>query len=464
MKSIINKPPKLSKISQEALLKLDDDQFSELKQIVIKRNKMKFQSRVAKKLGRKLLFKRFPNKRREHIFHEKSKIYDMFRRYKYSDILDFFNSRRASLWKQGKDRTKSLTESIEIQNFSFIDYPNETLELFYKFAEYEPYLLDARANFIDEHIADISPYLLWGIIKKEMYPYIKGGDIHSRVSNVLKGLDLNKFMQMSFTYADDRNIIALPPIWKPQRDLIEGQKITTLEVGATNLVNKINEWLCRLYPPMGLSEEGQRYVTSFVVEILENAQRHSIRDAEGNWYMTAFMEFRNNQYFCCLAFINTGMPIYDSIFETDNPEVKKELLYYISSHKSINSNVLSTVYALQDGSTRQNYKDSRGGVGMMRMVKFINEIGDTEIEDYKPQISIITGNVCIHFDKKYRNAVKLDDHRNYQWFNEYQDRKYAPEREYAFILKKTFPGTIITTRFCLDAESLIKKAKNDENH
>lgn len=101
---------------------------------------------------------------------------------------------------------------------------------------------------------------------------------------------------------------------------------------------------------------------------------------------------------------------------------------------------------------------------MLRMVKFINEIGDTFISEEKPQIAIISGNVYVKFSDKYGNAVKLNDKRNYQWFNLKQDKKIAPDKKYAYLLQKAFPGTIITTRFMLDAESLQKKVKNNDNN
>lgn len=129
-----------------------------------------------------------------------------------------------------------------------------------------------------------------------MYPYIRGGKISNRVSNVIKGLDLDKFMDMRLPNADDRNVIALPPIMKPRRTLVENQNVTTLDVSATRLVEKINEWLIQLDPPMALSDEGCVNVTSFTIEILENAQRHSVKGEEGNWYMTSFMEYRDGKY------------------------------------------------------------------------------------------------------------------------------------------------------------------------
>ena len=256
--------------------------------------------------------------------------------------------------------------------------------------------------------------------------------------------------------------------WLLFRDMVEAFLLSVGEepdgYALTTGLNKINEWLVNLEPPMQLSEEGCVNVTTFAIEILENAQRHSVKDEEGNWYMTAFMEYRDNQYFCSLSFINTGIPIYESILSTSNPIVAKELHDYIAHHSNIDKAILSTVYALQDGSTRQNYKGSRGGIGMLRMVKFINEIGYTELVNEKPVIAIISGNVYIKFSDQYGNAVKKEDNRHYQWFNPSQDRSEKPDHNHAFLLKRTFPGTIITTRFMLDAESLSKKVKKNDNN
>ncbi len=458
MTDIIFFPPKLSKLSHTKLAQLSSEEFANLRESIKKRNKRHLHKKKLHSVDRKLILKKYPNKRIEHIPLLRSQMARLYDEAKSSEILDFFNPQREKKWKKGYKRRK-LQSRITIQHFSFIDYPNETLDLFYKFAEYEPRILEAFADFTDDRIYDIAPYLLWGIVKKDMYPYIRGGKISNRVSNVIKGLDLDKFMDMRLPNADDRNVIALPPITKPRRFLIENQNVTTLEVSATRLVEKINEWLIQLDPPMMLSDEGCMNVTSFTIEILENAQRHSVKGEEGNWYMTSFMEYREGKYFCSLSFINTGMPIYESILSTTNDSVRQELNAYIKMHKNVSPKILATVYALQDGSTRENYKDSRGGIGMLRMVKFINEIGDTFISEDKPQIAIISGDIYIKFSDKYGNAVKLNNKRNYQWFNLEQDRTIAPDKKYAYLLQKAFPGTIITTRFMLDAESLQKKVK-----
>lgn len=463
MTDIISFPPKLSKLSHAKLAQLSSEEFANIRESIKKRNRRHLHKNKIHSVDRKLILKKYPNKRIEHIPLLRSQMARLYDEAKPSEILDFFNSQRGEKWKRGYKR-KKLQNRITIQHFSFIDYPNETLDLFYKFAEYEPKILEAFADFVDDRIYDIAPYLLWGIVKKDMYPYIRGGKISNRVSNVIKGLDLDKFMDMRLPNADDRNVIALPPIMKPRRTLVENQNVTTLDVSATRLVEKINEWLIQLDPPMALSDEGCVNVTSFTIEILENAQRHSVKGEEGNWYMTSFMEYRDGKYFCSLSFINTGMPIYESILSTTNDSVKQELDAYIKMHKNISSNILATVYALQDGSTRENYKDSRGGIGMLRMVKFINEIGDTSISEDKPQIAIISGNVCIKFSDKYGNAVKLSNNKNYQWFNLKQDRTIEPDKKYAYLLHKAFPGTIITTRFMLDAESLQKKVKNNDDN
>ena len=169
MTDIISFPPKLSKLSHAKLAQLSSEEFANIRESIKKRNRRHLHKNKIHSVDRKLILKKYPNKRIEHIPLLRSQMARLYDEAKPSEILDFFNSQRGEKWKRGYKR-KKLQNRITIQHFSFIDYPNETLDLFYKFAEYEPKILEAFADFVDDRIYDIAPYLLWGIVKKDMYP------------------------------------------------------------------------------------------------------------------------------------------------------------------------------------------------------------------------------------------------------------------------------------------------------
>ena len=451
------------KLSKIYLKTVDDVTFNILRKKIKKRNTIFLGKSKAKKIDRKIKNVRYPyGSVHEKI--SKSELVRCMKSFRESEILDSLNKKRnKNNWIYGNKRKKIIRDVIEISNFSFIDNPEDTLNYFAKIAEYETYVQEASINFADDFVLDIAPYLLFGIIQKDMYPFILRGKIKSGITHVIEKLALDKFMGITIdNQTVNPNVNALPLVYKPRRENNTQIAVTTLEVGVTRLIEKIDEWLSKLEHPMVLTDEGKVCVQIFSSEILDNAQRHSISGMEGNWYLAAFMEYRNNKYSCCISFVNTGDPIYKTIMKTENNIVKAELFNYLDKHKKINSNILATIFALQDGSTRENYNGSKGGVGMMKMVKFVNEIGETE-DVMKPVISILTGDVYIKFADEYRNVKNDPMGKHIQWFNETQSSNDPPDEKYIFLLKKYFPGTIISTRFVLDEKTLRNKLKNDNN-
>ena len=442
---------------------LAEDVFISLRGKIKKRNKKILGTKKAHDIDRKLKNKIFPYGLIQHPC-TKQELVRYMKSFHESEILGALNKKRSpDQWISGSKRKKILFNTIEISNFSFIDYPDDTLLYFKKIAEYESYVKEAHVNFMDDYVLDIAPYLLFGIIQKDMYPFMINGKIKSGITCVIEKLELDKFIGITIeAHNQNPNVFALPLIYKPRRSLTFSTNVSTLEIDISRLVTKIDEWLSKLEHPMMLTDEGKMCVQTFSGEILDNAQRHSIQNQEGNWYMAGFMEYRNGHYSCCLSFVNTGLPIYETISNTENEVVKQNLELYLKKHKHIDKTLLATVYALQDGSTRQNYEGSRGGVGMRTMVQFINEIGETE-ENLKPITSIITGNVCIIFKDNYRNFYK-SNLKYVQWFNQLQSQELPPDKNNVFLLKNYFPGTIISTRFLLDDKALRKRINNNENN
>lgn len=451
-----NKIPSIKDIPCNIKDILNVDEINALRYKIIKRNTKIFGHNKSHKLDRALYNRIFLDKPRHSL--KKSYLYTKYMRgIRSSEILDAFAPKRNEEWIRGHERNKVIDKPIECKNFSFIDEPEKTLKLFKTLIEYESYISEATMNFCDDEILDVAPYMLLGLAQREMYPFLKNGLIKNGIVPVIERMGLDKFMDVNIQGPRvDQNIHALSLSYKPRRELA-AKEITTIEVEITRLGNTINKWLAQLECPMSLNDTGISNVHTFASEILDNAQRHSIDGLEGDWCLAGFMKHDNGKFSCNLSFLNTGKTIYESITDTTNADVKRRLEQYTAKHKNISKSILSTIYAIQDGSTRENYKGSRGGIGMMKFISFINDIGQTET-DNKPLITIISGNVCVHFNSQYGNAIKLANGNNIQWFNEKQSPDYAPDSKNAFLLTNRFPGTIITTRFFLDNNALVRKS------
>ena len=118
----------------------------------------------------------------------------LFARYRDNPILNSLHTRRSKLWIELIDRTES--RDFSLKNFSFVDEPNKTMEILSDIAAAECTVITARIDFADERILDIGPYIVWGLISKDMAPVMIGGSIAPSVMKVLEAVRLRRFMGM----------------------------------------------------------------------------------------------------------------------------------------------------------------------------------------------------------------------------------------------------------------------------
>ncbi|GGF57709.1 hypothetical protein GCM10011332_08990 [Terasakiella brassicae] len=238
-----------------------------------------------------------------------------------------------------------------------------------------------------------------------------------------------------------------------------------------DLVETIDDWLGALKKPLELSGEGKYRVNNIVTEILNNAERHSSQDRDGNWVVAGFMARRSGHiadveidtYACHIAFVSTGMTIAESISRAETNETLKRLNTYIQKHKnSFSEETLSTVFALQDGISRFTQSKSKGGVGFMDVIELVNDLGSTNHKCFSPSISIISGNTCILLKDNYNSMHQNKDGIRSQFFNPSNSLDFPPDYNYVFSTKQKIPGTVISLRFYLDSDYLSKTA-SDEN-
>jgi len=444
------------------------EQLSRYQQALKKTGKGRHQIR---ELKRSLIFKKYgKNGRRTYTKQELFLIRNNTNK-KESLILEQLYPKRNFHWKNFNKRDATAQE-IDVKDFSFIDNPQETLKIFQNMAEAESNkaLHSCTINFWDSGIRDISPYLLLGSVMSQMFPFFSGGHMEVSLKHVVRDLQLDKDWKINLRDIEepDPNILALPVLRKEHIEQ-ENKEIDTgsaREKVATKIRIMFDQWLSVVSDQkISLSEYGRSYLWNIISEVLDNAERHAIINSErsdGKWSVTCFMEYKkeSNDYTCCMSFFNVGASIAETIGTSTDPSMTSRLRTYIAKHKHYDEELLTTVFALQDNSTRKN-GESVGGYGLMSMVNFIQKMGKTNKPEHLPKIVIISGHSYVKFADGYivQNYGDVAGNR-YQWFNKSNSEEEPPDAAYIFRLQGYIPGTIITTRFSLDKDILTNERNN----
>lgn len=404
-------------------------------------------------------------KKRKLVYKQKNLKSDKVSKYikKENELLNYLYPKRKTKWIAVSKRKKRSLHSQNIENFSLIDAPVETVQNLYLLAKQETRcsINCYDLNFKDSTIYDIAPYIILEDMMNEMVPFVRGGIIHRHLSQVIKALKLDGYLNTNAEVVD-KNISAMELMKKEYDNKNDPVDIDKRDVVASKMCKKFNEWLDRLDPEikLKLSDKGERTFLNIIGEVLENAEKHAYPDKgshAGKWSVSCFMEFdkNNNSHKCCLSFFNKGQTIAQTIQNTTNIKTKQELSRYLEKHKHIDKDLLSTVFALQDWNSRENTSDSRGGLGMMHMVHFIQEIGKNVDAEKQPKIVILSGRSYVKFSGKYMNTNYDNTGKRYQWFNTENSSLVAPDNNNVFCLHSGIAGTIVTSRFYLDRGMLI---------
>ncbi len=425
-----------------------------------------------KKVKRRIIHK---NRRTKRVLDDKKTLSHKMRGTikKECLILDGLYPQRKSRWKKFRNR-KPGNKDINLNNFSFIDNPINTINNLRELSEGESIYSynSCQLNFNDTTIYDMSTYLLLGNIIKNMFPFVTGGIMNQNLKQFMKPLKIDKYFSIETddSFTEHKNLWAMPIISKTDNNTIDENinKNEARDNAATDVCNKFNEWLDKISSTqtikLKLSEKGEYTLRGIVGEVLDNAEYHAFegkKNKYGKWKVSCFMEHTDGNYKCCLAFFNGGEPIYKTINNTKNKDVKQDLDNYIDKHKkTIDKNLLSTIFALQDKSTRKKEtvtdkgKTNKHGLGFMHMVEFIKDVSNSK----KAKIAIISGNSYIKFcDSILEKTSTTTLGKRFQWFNENNSRDIAPDSTYAFNLPFTINGTIITSRFYMGEDMFYDK-------
>lgn len=325
----------------------------------------------------------------------------------------------------------------------------------------------SEVNFSDESVMDIGPYLVWGLMREEMLPFMRGGGLTMEVKSVIAAVGMDRFMQMEFGRQDLSTDI-LP--FKLQRRM--GPRASAAPESALHadargkvaddLVATVNRWLGKMQPARQLSAAGVRMLLNVIGEVLDNAERHSepsLGQKRGNWAIAGFMIRREKQgqpplFACHLGIVSIGASIAESLATAPDPGIGDQVRQYQDMHRNCgrSGDTLATVIAMQDGVSRvtQGPDQPAGGVGFMDMVDYTAQIGS--LTDHAPhRIAVISGRSCLLFHGPYGRPVQAgpDGRRRLLFFNENNSILEPPALAHVFDLPERFPGTIIALRFAL---------------
>lgn len=446
----------------ENLRSLNDDDFVLLLKKLISRNKKTHNKRKARSIARDLQLKRRPSKRLAYTKNT------LLARRRDCEFLDAFVPNRATKWKT-KLKDRKIGTEVECRDFSFIDNPNATFQSLMKIAEAECNSVNFRINFVDDYITDVGPYIVLGLMRESMAPFVSGGKLSPRVAKVIEAIRLREILKMkSFGRVSASDVWPLPIQQRRNTGRSRSQHIamepTTVEFTADAIVDKVNAWFGLINQnPYELSPRGASKLRGMVGEILNNAERHSHPDGDGTWMTAGFMARREINvngaskfsHIVNLCFFNPGLPLSDTIINgPKNIKVQIGSYQEIHSKSKLSNETLATVLALQDGISRVEQDDAdepTGGTGLMDVVEFCNEIGQKFTSGESPKIVLISGRAYIKFEKPYLYGCdKEDSARRIQWFNVQNDARTTPDSSHVKDLAFRFPGTLITARFTLD--------------
>ncbi len=215
-----------------------------------------------------------------------------------------------------------------------------------------------------------------------------------------------------------------------------------------------------------LNDKGKIFFNSLINEIVDNARIHN--GYKEIFYCGGFYSDRTKKG--QLSIISFGNTIYESLnSETTSDEIKEKINDYISCQKnfydiSYNEEMAWTVYALQYKISRFNNEITPDrGTGTIHFMEAFMTMGRT-INNDVPEMVLISGNTNILFDGTYTlkdEKIGGEDIKVIA-FNDNNNLKEKPNKNYVKDMGIKFPGVIINVEFYVDKDYL-ERFKEEEN-
>lgn len=372
-------------------------------------------------------------------------------------------------------RKKHTFASIDLREFSFARNPTGTMTLMRELVRKAATHSEIRLNFCDEKCDDVAPYMVLASLLQSLPPVISGGTINREVTAVVQSVGLDRALGIGRIMGPERNPVHILPFRMARRappgvfgDADHQLRPQYKEFVADRFCQTLEDWLSA--SEYELTGNGAQLIVSAITEALDNAERHGhprIDDGMGDWTMAGFSRLTedsqgNELLECSVSIVSVGSTISESL-STAEQKVARKIDDYVTRHsdrKPQSNEKLRTVVALQDGVTRVSSASSeeRGGVGLLTLVDFFGELGETDNPELSSVFSIVSGNACLRITTPYRMGVAQDlNGMRELWLNPQNDANLPPDANHAFSLEDRFSGTILSACFSIDREFLKRK-------
>lgn len=362
-----------------------------------------------------------------------------------------------------QDIPKNYYEDPKIITFkdcSFIENPNGALEVLAEIARADHDGMPYRINFLDKNCPDLAPILVFSLMRKAMRKGVcKGGKVSKRLATIFRAIKLSNFAGMKVGESDHCEVwpITVRSIEVPASAGV-GKAIIIQQRTASEMARAINSWLA--YAGYELTDDAYASMVTLFGEILDNSRHANEKSVGVEWTIAGFMTPVEGevQFDCYFTIITLGRSFSQSLENADDNSIREVVLDYADRHINKSSlfskSSLMTSLALQDNIT----SDGRGGCGMSNFVNMVTALGTS---DNPPKIVIVSGDACIRVVPQYGRMHMADDGTYIQFFNENQSFREPPSDLHVFRLARSFPGTVISTRFVIDSDDLARKTNGN---
>ena len=130
---------------------------------------------------------------------------------------------------------------------------------------------------------------------------------------------------------------------------------------------------------------------------------------------------------------------------------------YTEAHQSryLTPEILQTIFALQDGVTKDHdaAAQGRGGTGFQDIFAFFGDLGATPTAGSKAELVIVPGKACIKVAHPYLQPTAAGGAPNVErqmWFNAANSADHPPDSGCAIPLSRRLHGTLISMSIPLD--------------
>lgn len=395
-----------------------------------------------------------------------------------SKTLDFVIS-KISAQKKKKINKKMVIYVNVPDHFCFFSNPNETLEflrdlaLSFRKENYRKLMINhSRCEEIDLGASLVMDVLMmealqeWKINKlKRTFEGVFPENAHMK--DILCGTGLIKNLGLSKKYPIVKERIDkfkyFPLTIGKRNDVVSATESPQKDKATESIVNYFNT--CFNVIDKKLTLQGRNYVTRMIGEVLDNVEQHN---PGHHWYISSYLDqtLADDIAECRVAIVNFGKSIYETMNEDPSEELRERVGRLLKIHtakkllsKTWDEEQLWTLYALQQGVSRFSGKigGEDRGTGTVNMINFFQSLCGSSDEKLEPQMTLISGNTMIKFDKKYKMKEESIDGELFKViaFNETNSLESEPNKDNVIKLKKYFPGTILSMKFYFDKKYIV---------